>query len=74
MFWSSDGKWLLVNEGARVFRRDLDTGARSLWKELVPADPAGIFGIHPVFARDAKSYAYTYDRWISNLYVVKGLK
>ena len=72
--WSSDGKTILVSDFGHVFRRDIETGSRQAWKELMPSDPAGIFGLNPIFSRDGNSYVYTYARWISNLYIIKGLK
>jgi eukaryotic-like serine/threonine-protein kinase len=73
-----DGKSLLVRDRSiptKVFRIDVATGRRELFKEIVPADPAGaqsIPGVH--FSADGKSYAYTVGRFLSDLYVVDGLK
>ncbi len=60
---------------AEIYRADLATGKRELWKEITPADPAGaqaIFTTH--FSADGKSYAYSVHRVLSDLYVVDGLK
>ena len=60
---------------ARVFRVELATGKRQLWKELTPADPVGVYFIRPPhIAADGKSYAYNYGRILSDLYVADGLK
>ena len=60
---------------ARVYRVDLDTGNRELWKELMPVDPGGVERIsNVVITPDAKSYAYTFSRLLSDLFVVEGLK
>jgi hypothetical protein len=60
---------------ARVFRVELATGKRQLWKELTPADPVGDYFIRPPhIAADGKSYAYNYGRILSDLYVADGLK
>lgn len=76
--WSADGRFLFATEiqglAIRVFRREMATGRRELWKEFSPADPAGIFGLLPIIAPDGKSYVYTYWRALSNLYLVDGLK
>ncbi len=77
--WSGDGRSLYVSKfrelPARVFRIDLDTGRRVLWKELMPADPAGLEAIiNILLTPDGKSYAYTYSRSLSDLYLVEGLK
>jgi len=77
--WSEDGRSLYVcrPQGlpAKIFRVDLVTGERSLWKEIAPSDPAGVFGIEPIrLTRDGKSYVYSYRRLLTDLYLVEGLK
>ncbi len=76
--WSTDGRFLFVTEthglDVKVSRRDLATGRRELWKEITATDPAGMFGLFPIIAPDGKSYVYTYWRFLSNLYLVDGLK
>jgi Tol biopolymer transport system component len=73
-----DGKSVLVRDRSipvKVFRIDLATGRRELFKEIVPADPAGVQSIPGIrFSADGKSYAYTLVRFLSDLYVVDGLK
>ena len=54
---------------------DLETGKHELWKELMPLDPSGVERIsNVVVTPDGKSYAYTYSRLLSDLFVVEGLK
>ena len=77
--WSEDGRSLFVVPAAglpaKIFRLDLVTGERSLWKEITPSDPAGVFGIDPIrLTRDGKSYVYSYRRLLTDLYLVEGLK
>jgi len=75
--FSDDGRSLYVRRRpwARVHRIDLDSGRRELWKELMPADPAGVGGIPTVFlSADGRSYAYSYGGALSQLYLVEGLK
>lgn len=71
------GRSLLVrtaNVPAQVFRVSVATGHRELWKEIAPADPAGVQTIAAMaFSADAKSYAYSVSRTLSDLYVVSGL-
>lgn len=63
------------NATAQVFRVDVDSGHRELWKEITPPDPSGVQNIASVaFSADGKSYAYSISRMISDLYVVDGLK
>jgi eukaryotic-like serine/threonine-protein kinase len=77
--FSTDGRWLFVRGRdrmpARVERIDVVSGARHPWKELRPADPAGVFNISSVVVTpDGKSYAYTFSSAIGSLYLVEGLK
>jgi serine/threonine protein kinase/WD40 repeat protein len=76
--FAEDGRSLFVWKRelpARVYRVDLETGNRELWKELMPVDPGGVERIsNVVVTPDAKSYAYTYSRLLSDLFVVEGLE
>jgi len=77
--WDSDGRALFVylpgELPAHVYRVELGTGKRTLWKEVEPSDPAGIDSIRGLLlSRDTKSYAYGYIRLLSDLYLVDGLK
>ena len=60
---------------ARVDRLDLQTGKRTLWKELIPSDPAGVETIGPILMTpDAKTCIFGYHRMLADLYLVEGLK
>ena len=60
---------------ARVFKLDLATGKRSLWKQLLPPDPAGVDHIGGIIiSADEKSYVYSYYPNLSDLYLVEGAK
>jgi serine/threonine protein kinase/Tol biopolymer transport system component len=77
--WSSDGRSIFVLRygelPARVTQVDVATGQRKLWKDLVPADAAGIDTVSGVMmTADAKAYVYSYVRTLSDLYLVEGLK
>ncbi|HYV40171.1 MAG TPA: protein kinase [Thermoanaerobaculia bacterium] len=76
--WSRDGRFLYVRDrgtSARIFRVDVATGKRELWKELVPFDTSGLIGIFRVrVAPEAGAYAYTYGRALSNLYLASGAR
>jgi serine/threonine protein kinase/Tol biopolymer transport system component len=77
--WSADGRSIYVFRfgeiPARVFQLELSSGHRKLWKELVPADAAGIDTIRGInITPDARSYVYGYIRTLSDLYLVEGLK
>jgi hypothetical protein len=73
-----DGNSLRVRNRSipiQVSRIDLTTGHREPWKEIMPADPAGVQSIFSLrFSNDGKAYAYSLNRIQSDLYVVDGLK
>ena len=72
------GRYIIGAEKSEVplklYRYDTVTGERKPWKELVPADRAGVFNT-TVFdiTPDARWYAYSYVRDLSDLYLVEGL-
>ncbi len=77
--WSADGEFVLVSRSRdlsrTVSRINLKTGARTVWKTIVPADLAGVVrvtGLH--ISGDEKSYAYSYTRELGELYLVEGLR
>ena len=60
---------------AQVYRLDLKTGQRTLWKQLMPSDPAGVETIGPILMTpDAKTCVFGYHRMLADLYLVEGLK
>ncbi len=76
--WTTDGRSLYVLRAgmpARIDVLDVATGARRLWKELTPPDPAGVLAIGPVLVTpDGKSWVYSYRRVLDDLFLVTGLK
>ena len=77
--WSSDGRSLHLARTRempiRVYRFDPSTGRKELLKEVMPADPAGIFWPNYILLTpDGKGYAYSVRRVLSDLYLVEGLK
>jgi eukaryotic-like serine/threonine-protein kinase len=76
--WTPDGTSIYAYRPTvptRVFRIELANAKRTLWKELTPIDPVGVFFIRPPhIANDGRSYAYNYGRILSDLYVADGLK
>jgi Tol biopolymer transport system component len=77
--WTASGQYLYVYKRglypARIFRLDVSTGKRDLWKELTPPDPAGISNVAPpAIAADGKTYAYSYNRILSDLFLAEGVK
>jgi Tol biopolymer transport system component len=77
--WSADGRHLFIHRVGelpdKAQRLEIATGRLEPWRDLTLEDPAGLFRINPVrVAPDGRSWAYTYIRILSNLYVVDGLK
>ncbi|HSF14244.1 MAG TPA: protein kinase [Vicinamibacteria bacterium] len=79
--WSTDGSHVFVSKRrvdgpvVPIFRLDVGTGERALWKELAPRDPSGVTGIAWIcLTPDGKSYAYTYGRVLSDLYLVENAR
>ncbi|HEY3172811.1 MAG TPA: protein kinase [Thermoanaerobaculia bacterium] len=77
--WTADGRAIWAfrqNEApARIYRVDMTTGVRSLWKELTPPDPAGVLTMGPILMTpDGKSYVYSYRRTLDELFLVEGLR
>lgn len=75
--WTDDGA-LYVRKGgipAKITRIDAASGQRTPWKEIAPADPAGVWSmVRVMMTRDGRSYAYGFSRSLSELYLVDGLK
>ncbi len=76
--WTADGRGLFLTRmdefPARIYRMSLSSGKQEVWKEIMPADPVGITAVNPIqVTADGKSYAYTYLRAISELYLAQGL-
>ena len=50
--WSNDGRTLFVYRRGdlpqTIYRLDVSTGHRELWKELMPPEPTGIYSIFPI--------------------------
>jgi len=77
--WTGDSRGLYVfrrgEVPARIFRVDLATGHRQLWKELGPADRTGVALVYwALIAADGRSYVYVFDRAQDDLYLVTGLR
>jgi hypothetical protein len=54
---------------------DLDSGRREVVAELKPHDSSGVYGIETLATTpDATSYAYHYTQFLSDLYLVDGLR
>jgi Tol biopolymer transport system component len=77
--WSADGRSVYVyhddKTSAPVYRLDLSTGKRELVATLAPSDSAGVTAIINVrMTADGKSYAYSFDRELSDPFLVEGVR
>jgi hypothetical protein len=76
--WDHDGKSLFITDiraPFRVSRLIASDGRVEKWKDFPPADPGGVFG-EPgvVLSPGTGALAYSYNRVLSELYLVEGLK
>jgi Tol biopolymer transport system component len=58
----------------KVYRVNVSTGRRELWRSLMPTDAGGVSEIGPLPTVGGESYVYSYSRTVSDLYIVDGLK
>jgi hypothetical protein len=82
--WSADGRYLYTVSIAPppqppnfdVFRVEIASGRRTVWKTLQPPDAVGVESFPGAFVMtpDAESYCYSYIRRLGDLFVVEGLK
>lgn len=75
--WSADGRSVLAYRRGeipyRIERVDLATGHRKLFKEIAPADRAGLLSMREIFITDdLRSYAYTAYYQMSSLFMSEG--
>jgi hypothetical protein len=58
-----------------VYRVNVLTGQREPFRAVSPTDMTGLGPIsHILFSADGRSYVYGYARFLSELYLVTGLK
>jgi eukaryotic-like serine/threonine-protein kinase len=76
--WSDDGRylyaWNALELPFRVFRVELATGRRELWKTIEVQDRAGLWAADLMLTPDGKSYAYNCKRLLGDLYLVEGIE
>jgi len=77
--WAEDNRSIYLNRPGElpspVFRIELATGKRTLWKTLAPAELSGVNFVTPVLITpDGKAYVYSLNRRLADLYVVEGLR
>jgi hypothetical protein len=74
-----EGRWLYVYRlgsiPLQVDRYEISSGLRKFWKEVSPADTAGLSAINRfVPTSDGQAYVYSYIRILSYLQLVEGLR
>ena len=77
--WSENGEHLYLRKRgevpAIVYRYEIKTGQKEPSLELMPKDKTGVHEILRILLTpDGKSYAYSYTRDLSDLYVIEGLR
>ncbi len=77
--WDSSGRLYVHRPGpvpvAIISRVDPETGRTEPWAELAPPDVTGVVRIsRVVVSRSGNAYAYSYQRRLSDLYVVEGVR
>jgi hypothetical protein len=79
MRWSADGRALFVfnptEQSPNVYRYDLASGRKDLWKRIALSDSAGVTGFMVLqMSADGRVYTYGVERILSQLHFVTGLK
>jgi hypothetical protein len=77
--WSADGRALFVFDptasAPSIYRYDLTSGRKDLWKRIIFPDSAGLTGFKVLqMSADGRAYAYGVERILSQLHLVTGLK
>jgi Tol biopolymer transport system component len=76
--WGNDGVFLFVSSAdskkLNVFRIDVQSGSRTLWKQLEPMDPWGATHMKIEVTPDGRSYAYEDFSASRDLFLVEGLR
>jgi Tol biopolymer transport system component len=76
--WSRDGQEIFASNRnglpAKVYRLSWKTGRRELMREIAPADRAVHSIVNMETTPDGRTYAYSCVQYLSELYMVEGLK
>ncbi len=72
--WMPDGRHVFVarvdDNTASFFRVDIFSGQRELWKQIRPADPAGLLGLSGFYVTPSgNAYTYNEEHTLSALYL-----
>jgi tRNA A-37 threonylcarbamoyl transferase component Bud32/Tol biopolymer transport system component len=78
--WSGDGRWLFVRTAShdspnlKMARIEVATGKREPWRELKPVEPGAFFQGDLALSADGQSYASSFQRDLSVLYLIRGIR
>jgi len=78
--WDAEGRGIYImgrdtDLPVQIHWLDPDSGKRRLVQTFMPSDPTGYLGTPSVrISRDAKTFAFTYDRCLSDLFLVEGIR
>jgi WD40 repeat protein len=80
--WSEDGKTLYLQRDdapGKIWRLELSSGRRSFFREIRPPQTGlppggGPWLLQLLLSRDGQSYVQTYQGWLSDLFVLEGVK
>jgi len=76
--WDESGRGLYLISSldlpAVIERLDLDTGRHQPWKTIKPSDLAGAMAPRMRIAPKGDVYTYSFERLLSDLYLVEGLR
>ncbi|MFY9551866.1 MAG: protein kinase [Thermoanaerobaculia bacterium] len=59
---------------ANVYKLDIATGRRELWRTLMPADATGVSEISPLVNPNGDAYVYRFFRAPGDLYIMDGVR
>ena len=76
--WCEDPRFVYIRSGTtypvRIYKVELASGRRQLWKEIAAPDATGIRSITPFrMTPDGKWYAYSVETILDDLYLIDGL-
>jgi eukaryotic-like serine/threonine-protein kinase len=77
--WSADGRHLFLSKleepsFLKISRLDISTGRKEPWRELKTPDPVGVGISKVVMTPDGQSIAYSFQRDITTLFLIGGLR
>ena len=77
--WSIDGCCVYVKDNrvfpANVLKVEVVTGRSTIWRHLDTIDPVGMLSLYAIqIADDDRSYYYTFNRVMSDLFIVEGVR